>query len=453
MFRFTGRKRHGFTLVELLVVIAIIGILIALLLPAVQKVRDSANRTACMNNLHQMAIALHAYHDINGAFPPATYNWDPRDKRGPGPTQGPWPNNLKYWSLTWLALILPYLERADLAADTEAKELNGGTLYLPCVSYSTGYTPGNNAVDYYDPWQGTATAPFINRYIAMGTEVKVYSCPSDGRTLQVDNCGGNTCGGQLACGFTDYVGCSGNDMYANYNTTFSSQPAAVANGPITTSDMTSAFNAAGLIGPDGQALKLGDTTHLGILYSALPVQEDPTGSSGDYPTTGSSYISGPINRGVRIAQITDGTSNTLMVCEHPPDANFNLGWYFAAAGDNGADGHVEIHLGANDYCHPAATASPGGPSNPFIAAVQAEASYFQAIDYGCPFTPPGKQFYSFGPGNINNPCDLWHYWSFHPGGANFAFGDASVKFLNYGMTPLVMMALSTKAGGESVNLP
>jgi len=451
MFRFTGRKRHGFTLVELLVVIAIIGILIALLLPAVQKVRDSANRTSCANNLHQMAIALHAFHDIHGAFPPAVYNWDPRDKRAPGPSQGPWPDNLKYWNLTWLAVILPYLERADLAADTEAKELAGSLLYPPCVSYSAGYTPGNNALDYYDPWQGTAS---VDRYAAMGTEIKVFSCPSDGRTLQVNNCGGNTCNsGVLSCGFTDYVGCSGNDMYANYNTTFSGQPPSVNNGPITTADMTSVFNAAGLIGPDGVALKLGDTSHLGILYAALPVQEDPTGSSGDYPNVGSSYISGPINRGTRIAQVTDGTSNTIMVCEHPPDAQFILGWWFAAAGDNGADGHVEISLGANDYCHPSVTQSPGGPANPFIAAVQAEASYFSQIDYGCPFTPPGKQFYSFGPGTLSNPCGLWHYWSFHPGGSNFAFGDASVRFLNYGVPPVVMMALSTRAGGEQVNLP
>ena len=74
--RTLSEKNRAFTLIELLVVIAIIAILIALLLPAVQAAREAARRTQCRNNLHQMAIGEHNYHDVNNEFTPATiYGW------------------------------------------------------------------------------------------------------------------------------------------------------------------------------------------------------------------------------------------------------------------------------------------------------------------------------------------------------------------------------------------
>jgi len=129
------RQRRGFTLIELLVVIAIIAVLIALLLPAVRAARDAARKTQCTNNLKQLGIAMHNYHDVVGSFPTSFWR-NTLDPNGQA-------NNVNRHS--WLAMILPYIEQNPV------------------------YAAMNFSISVDGPINATATM----------TPINVYQCPSD----------------------------------------------------------------------------------------------------------------------------------------------------------------------------------------------------------------------------------------------------------------------------------
>src|SRR5438270_2774826 len=174
-------RRAGFTLVELLVVIAIIGILIGLLLPAVQKIRDAAGRIKCANNLRQIGLGLHNYNDTMGQFPPGVSN----------PAQRPWLASQNYgfhayWS--WLAELMPFVEQDNLwnQCDAWAK-----TNPFTPPNYTAPYNPPFYLPygDYVTCWSGTGTPN-----PGGGTPINLYLCPADSRNLKVEDAVSRRCG-------------------------------------------------------------------------------------------------------------------------------------------------------------------------------------------------------------------------------------------------------------------
>src|SRR6516162_6862262 len=161
------RRWRGFTLIELLVVIAIIAVLVGLLLPAVQKVREAANRMKCSNNLKQMGIALHNMHDTHGKLPPAV---------------GPYPTG-KFWTPD-PGVVCPQPDSGKNTAANGPPWGNPFYFMVPFLEQEAWFQrtfdykcDGNNSQPGYRPWIGDQMSAYgLSSY---AFPVKTYMCPSD----------------------------------------------------------------------------------------------------------------------------------------------------------------------------------------------------------------------------------------------------------------------------------
>lgn len=318
-------RRLGFTLIELLVVIAIIGVLIALLLPAVQAAREAARRSQCLNNLKQIGLAAHNYESTHQIFPPGQMRME-------------FPAQPRFRGVPLFVHMLPFLDQQPLYDRWNFNDPLG----------NTEGTTANSA-----------------------TRIGILLCPSD-------------------------------DIPEN----------PILNG-------TNRYYALTSYGGNG-----GSRSHPPAEFT----------SDGMFHATGPAAPAGA--RQVRVADVRDGLSNTLMFGERDHfdpnyDTFYQAGWVMGPMGKWGW----------------------WAPSGGQFALTDITLSSFAPVNYRIPFRFDNR------PSEVSDQTAFASFetlrvsaWgSAHPGGANVSLADGSVRFLKETVSPEVLRALGTRAGGEVIS--